>query len=112
MGNNTKIERYTRIATFIFIECAKNSDNGNWVVDFEEIENFFGFKMTEEIYRKVVQKLFYNFPNAVLSVEGSFQNKQFDIVLGTDFVINNGETAEDYSEPFDSEEEFEFEVEA
>lgn len=112
MGNNTKFERYTRIATFIFIECAKNSESGNWVVDFEEIENFFGFKFTKEIYDKVEEALFKNFKNAVLDNEGSFENKCFDIMLGTDFVINNGETAEDYGEPSNSEEEFEFEAEA
>lgn len=109
MKKNTKIERYARVATFIFIECAKNSESGNWVVDFEEIEEFFDFKMTEEIYNKVEEALFKNFKNAVLDNEGSFEDECFDITLGTDFVINNSETAEDYGEPFDSEEEFEFE---
>lgn len=103
------IERYTRVATYIFVECARNSENGTWVVDFEEIEEFFGFKFTKEIYDKVEKALFDNFPNAVLDNEGSFEDKCFDISLGTDFVLNNGETNEDYGEPFDENEEFEFE---
>ena len=104
-----KIERYLRVATYIFVECAQNSESGNWVVDFEEIEEFFGFKFTKEIYDKVEEALFKNFNNAVLDNEGSFEDKCFDIMLGTDFVLNNGETNEDYGEPFNSNEEFEFE---
>lgn len=103
------IERYTRVATYIFVECARNSENGSWVVDFEEIEEFFGFKFTKEIYDKVEEALFKNFKNAVLDNEGSFKDKCFDIMLGTDFVLNNGETNEDYGEEFDPSEEFKFE---
>lgn len=103
------IERYTRVATYIFVECARNSENGSWVVDFEEIEEFFGFKFTQEIYDKVEKALFDEFENAVLDNEGSFEDKCFDIMLGTDFVLNCGDTSEDYGNDFDENEEFEFE---
>ena len=104
------VERYTRIATYIFVEASRNSEYGNWLVTFEEIETFFGFKFTKEIYDKVEKALFNNFPNAVLDNEGSFEDKCFDIMLGTDFVLNNAESNEDYNETFDENEEFEFET--
>ena len=104
-----KTERFTRVACYIFNQCSENSSEGNWTIEFDDVEEFFGFKINRLLFDRIVHFLYRDFGFAVLDVSDTFDERVFDITLGTDYIINNDEVNLDYNEPFNPDEEFEFE---
>lgn len=103
------IERFARVATFIFVKVSENSSEGNFIVDFEDVEKFFGFKMNKFLFDKVVHFLYQKFSDQVLDVADSYEEGHFDITIGTDYTLHNTDSNSTYDLEFDSETEFEFE---
>lgn len=107
-----KRESYKRVATYIIVEACQNSENGKYVVDFEDIEKFFGIKLTEMLYFKIWSTLHEVFPQIVYEIkEDTFEDRIFEITINKDFVLDYDERSwgnpnddEDDENYFDAEE--------
>lgn len=103
------VERFARVATYVFNQASENSTEGNYIVEFEDVEKFFGFKMNKFLFDKVVHFLYQKFSDQVLDVADSYEEGHFDITIGTDYTLHNTDSNSTYGDPFDADIEFEFE---
>ena len=99
-----KRESYKRVATYIIVEACQNSENGKYVVDFEDIEKFFGIKLTEMLYFKIWSTLHEVFPQIVYEIkEDTFEDRIFEITINKDFVLDYDERS--WGNPNDDEDD-------
>lgn len=83
------LEMYAhKIATYIFIESAKNTSSSNWITYFSEIKSYYNIDLTQDLeLREMVEDiLFKEFGNMILDI--IVDNECFDLILGMDYCVD------------------------
>lgn len=78
-----------KIATYIFVQTCEFSEEGNWTIEFKEIEETFNIELTKEMIVEIGKALYECFPKAMLDV--TLTDTEFDIIIGYAFCLNNNE---------------------
>ena len=68
------------IANFIFNECSQNTLTGQWLITFDEIENRYNIKLTQEMIKEIETILYKIYGNAILDT--IITNEGFDVNIG------------------------------
>ena len=90
-----KQESYIRVATYLWTTVATNSTTGNWYISKSDVEETFGITLTDGVCNEILNVMYKNFD--VLECEYLADSQEFDITIGTSFVIQYDDTnCDDY----------------
>lgn len=83
------LEMYAnKIATYIFVETAKNTSTSNWITYFNEINDYYKVDLTQdkELKEAVEDCLYANFGQMILDLV--VDNECFDLILGMNYCVD------------------------
>ena len=90
---NSKREAYlemyaNKIATYIFVETAKNTSTSNWITYFHEINDYYKVDLTQdkELKEAIEDCLYANFGQMILDLV--VDNECFDLILGMNYCVD------------------------
>lgn len=90
-----KQESYLRVATYLWTKVATESSSSQLYIDKKEVEDYFNIKLTDELCEEILTTMYENFD--VLDCEYNAENKEFDIVIGTNYTLQYDEgNCDDY----------------